>query len=139
MGSKSVFLEKHLLDETFGNTAKPSRANLFFALFTVSPSESSDVGTEVSGGSYARVSVTNNSTNFPAATQSGTNPAQKQNATAITFPTATADWGTIVAFGIYDASTSGNLLYWGAVTPSQAIPNGSTFVIAINSLTVTET
>ncbi len=135
---KSIYLEKQFLDETFGNTAKPSRANLFIALFTVSPTASSDSGTEVSGGSYARKSVTNNATNFPAATHSGSIPATKANGTSISFVAATGSWGTILAFGIYDASTAGNLLYWGAVTPVQIISSGGTFTIGVGQMVFTE-
>jgi hypothetical protein len=106
-GSKSDFLELELLDHVLGNAAYTAPGTIHVALFTAAPTDAGG-GTEVTGGSYARVAVTNNATNFPAA--SG---GLKQNGTAITFPQATADWGTIVAFGLFDASTSGNLLYWG--------------------------
>ncbi len=43
---------------------------------------------------------------------SGSAPSQIQNSAAVTFPTATANWGTVIAFGLYDAVTSGNLLDW---------------------------
>lgn len=106
-GSKSDFLELELLDHVLGNAAYAAPANIHVGLFTVAPTDAGG-GTEVTGGSYARVSVTNNAVNFPAA--SG---GLKQNGTAITFPQATADWGTIVAFGLFDAASAGNLLYWG--------------------------
>lgn len=47
---------------------------------------------------------------FGAAT--GTGPSQITNGSVITFPQATANWGTVIAFGLYDAVTSGNLLAW---------------------------
>jgi len=106
-GSKSDFLENKLLDHVVGNQAYTAPTNIHVALFTVAPTDSGG-GTEVTGGSYARVQVTNNNTNFPNASS-----GLKQNGTAITFAQASADWGTIVAFGLFDASTSGNLLYWG--------------------------
>jgi len=46
----------------------------------------------------------------PAA--SGTAPSTITNGSIITFPQASASWGTVLAFGIYDALTSGNLLIW---------------------------
>lgn len=104
-GSKSNVLELELLDHWLGNSAYTAPANVFFALFTVAPTDAGG-GTEVTGGSYARVSVANNLTNFPSA-----NP--KSNAGAITWPTATAGWGDIVAVGVFDALTVGNLLDWG--------------------------
>src|SRR5262245_23710085 len=106
-GSKSDFLENKLLDHVVGNQAYTAPTNIHVALFTVAPTDSGG-GTEVTGGSYARVQVTNNNTNFPNASS-----GLKQNGTAITFAQASADWGIVVAFGLFDASTSGNLLYWG--------------------------
>lgn len=110
-GSKSDFLELELLDHVLGNAAYTAPSNIHVALFTVAPTDSGG-GTECSAGNYARVSVTNNATNFPAA--SG---GLKQNGTAINFVQANADWAPpaspVVAFGLFDASTSGNLLYWG--------------------------
>lgn len=104
-GSKSNFLELSLVDHVLGSIDYTPPTNIHVALFTVAPADGGG-GTEVTGGSYARVSVANNTTNFPSA-----NP--KLNGTVITFPKATADWGTIVAFGLFDAGSGGNLLYWG--------------------------
>jgi hypothetical protein len=131
-GSKSDFLENKLLDHVLGNTAYTAPATVYIALYTVAPTDSGG-GTEVSGGSYARASVTNNSTNWPAA--SG---GSKSNGTDITFPTATADWGTVVAFGIFDQLTSGNLLYWATLTTSKSILNGDTAKFSAGSITITE-
>ncbi len=100
------------------------------ALFTVAPSDTGG-GTEVTGGAYARVTVTNNATNWPAATGA---TAAKSNGTVITFPTATAAWGTVVAFGIFDAATVGNLLWWGDLTTVKAVASGDTASFAIGSL-----
>lgn len=113
MSGFSDYLEKKVLDLLFGSTAYSVPATLYFGLFTTTPNDDGTGGTEVSGGSYARVSMTNNSTNFPNA--SGGNPSTKANGVAITFPTATADWGTVVGMGVFDASTSGNLLAWNSL------------------------
>jgi hypothetical protein len=40
----------------------------------------------------------------------------------ITFPQATANWGTVTSFGLYDASTSGNLLAWDYIGNFKWIP-----------------
>ncbi len=103
------------------------------ALFTVAPSDTGG-GTEVTGGGYLRVTVTNNTTNWPAATGA---TAAKSNGTVITFPTASASWGTVVAFGIIDAASAGNLLWWGDLTTSKAIANGDTASFAVSSLSFT--
>lgn len=98
-------------------------------LLTVAPTESTG-GTEVTGGSYARVS---GSSKFGA--PSAADPSTCANNAAITFPTATADWGNVVAFGLYTASSSGTLLAWGTVT--KTIQNGDTAAFAIGTLVVT--
>lgn len=120
MGSFSNFLELEILDHVFGAASYSAPATLYFALFTATPSDAGG-GTEATGGSYARVAVTNNATNFPAASGGA-----KSNGTAITFPTASAAWGTVVAMGVFDASSGGNLLAWAALTTSKTISGGDT-------------
>lgn len=134
-GSKADYLEAALLNEVLGGTNYAPAANTYTALYTVAPTDAGG-GTEVTGGSYARVAKTNDGTNWPAAT--GTSPTTKQNGTAHTFPTASASWGTVVAFAILDNSTGGNFLYWGDLTTSKSIDNGDTAEFAINAITITE-
>src|SRR5205085_11421592 len=114
-----------LLDHVFGGGAATSSAytapaTLYVAVYTASPSDSGG-GTELTIGTagYARVAVTNNVANW--ANASGAT-ATKVNANIITFPQATADWGTIVAFAVMDASTAGNFLWWGAVNALNTPP-----------------
>lgn len=128
MGSKSDYLEDKLLNHTLRNVAFTAPATVYAALFTVTPSDTGG-GTEVTGGSYARTAIT-----FGAPSPSGT----MSNSADVTFPTATADWGTVVAFGIFDASSAGNLLYWGAVTPNRVVSNGVTAKFSAAALVVTE-
>jgi hypothetical protein len=110
-GSKSDFLELELLDHVLGNAAYTAPATIHVGLFTVAPTDTGG-GTECSAGNYARKAVTNNATNFPAASS-----GLKQNGVPIDFVQANADWAPVitpvVAFGLFDAATSGNLLYWG--------------------------
>lgn len=122
MGSYGNYLEAKVLDAVFGQTALPAIGTVYVALYTATPTDANASGTEVTGGGYARVAVTNNVTNWPAA--SGTAPTRKANGTAITFPAPTANWGTITSFAIYDASTAGNELAWGALTTNKTVNNG---------------
>lgn len=122
MGSFGDYLEAELLDHVFGAAAYTAPATVHVALYTATPGDANASGTEVTGGSYARVAVTNNGTNWPAA--SGTSPTSKSNGTAITFPAPTADWGVVVAFAIYDAASGGNELAWGALAVNKTINNG---------------
>jgi len=134
--SKSNYAETKTLDAWFGNTAIPSNATLYFALFTVAPGETGG-GTEYTGNAYARASLANNTTNFPAAAAGA--PSSKSNATAITFPTVTtADWTGIVAWAVFDASSGGNMLYYGTFGSTQAVSVGQTASWAASGLTFTE-
>lgn len=129
MAGISDYLENKLIDFLFRAQSYSPPATLYFALLTAAPSDSGG-GTEVSGGAYARVGVTAALANF-AGTQSagstsassGTGGATSNNG-AITFPSPTANWGTCSHLGIYDASTSGNLLAWVALTTSKTVNNG---------------
>jgi hypothetical protein len=133
MGGKSDYLENAILDHILGGGDYTRPATVYIALFTTAPVDAGTGGTEVSGNNYSRASVTNNNTNWPAASS-----GSKSNGTTITFPTASGSWGTIVAFGIYDASTSGNLLYYGSLSTAQVIANGNTLSFSAGNLTITE-
>lgn len=133
MAAFTNYLENKLIDHVFQNTAFTSPTTLYIALFTaVSDGEAGTV-TEVTGGSYARVAVTANASNWADATG---NNGTTSNVGAVTFPAATADWGTVTHFGIYDASSAGNLLVYAALTASRTITNGSTPSFAAGALTV---
>jgi hypothetical protein len=133
MAGKSDFLENAVLNKVFNATAFPASSPVFVALFTAAPTDAGG-GTEVSGNAYARVSVTANSTNFLTSTAGTTN-----NLIAITFPQATpSGWGVVTHFGIFDASTAGNLLYWAALTASKTIDPLDTVSFAIGALVITE-
>lgn len=94
--------EDEILASVFGG-------DVDIALYTVSPTDSTP-GTEVTGGDYARVTVPNTAWSTPAGSGSVNNENE-----SITFPTPTASWGTIVAFGIF---SGGTLKLYGAVSPS---------------------
>lgn len=125
MSGWSDYEENRILDFVLGNGTP---ATLYPALFTAAPSDAGG-GTEVSGGSYARVAVTNNATNFPAATGGA-----KTNGADFTFPTATASWGTVTHVGLFDASSGGNLKAWAALAAPQAVASGATPVFATGDL-----
>jgi hypothetical protein len=135
MGSMSDYLEQKVLDHVLGKTTFTGPTTLYLSLFTVAPSDAGG-GTEVTGGSYDRCDITNNTTNFPNAT--GTSPTTKASGVSFAFAAATADWGTIVAWGLHDANTAGNLLWWGSVTPNKTVLNGDTASFASGALTITQ-
>ena len=122
----SNFLENALINATLRNTTYTSVATVYVSLWTSDPTDAGS-GTEVSGGSYARTSVT-----FAAPSNGVTT-----NNADVTFPTATASWGTVGWIGINDALTSGNLLYHTALDTAKAIDSGDIFKIASGNLSVT--
>jgi hypothetical protein len=132
----SDYLEQKLLDLVFNQQALTPPAT-YVALFTTAPADDGTGGVEVSGGAYARQQVFesgNASTpRWNAAVADGAG-FLVDNEHDINYPQATADWGTVVAFGIYDAVTGGNLLFHGALTANQTVNNGSIFKFAAGDL-----
>jgi hypothetical protein len=124
MSSFSDFLESALLNHVFRNTAYTQPATIFMALYTAAPTDAGG-GTQVSGGGYARQSVT-----FGA--PSG---GQIANTGAVAFTASGANFGTVVAVGFFDASTAGNLLAWDAIT-SAVVNDGDTLNFASSQITI---
>lgn len=133
MSALSDYLEQSILDNIFRGQAIATlhATNNYYALFTVAPTDSGG-GTEASGTGYARAALARNvTTNFDAPASGAT-----QNAAAIDFGTAGGSWGTVLAVGVFDALTVGNLLLHGAISPSKAIGNGDPVSYAIGALDV---
>ena len=126
MAEMSNYLENALINATLRNTSYTSPATVYLGLYTSDPTDA-NTGTEVSGGSYARVAVTMGAPSDGVST----------NSAAIEFPQASGSWGTVGWIGILDASTSGNLLYHTALDTSKTISSGDIFKIAIGGLSVT--
>ena len=132
---KSNYLENELINHVFRTATFSKPSALYVALYTVTPSDAGG-GTECSGGGYARVSVPPLNANWDAT--SGSN-GKTANTAAVTFPTPSGSWGSIVAFAILDASSSGNFLYWGPLTNPKSVNNGDPAPkFNIGQLTVTE-
>lgn len=120
MSAMSDYLEGQLRAHLFRTASFTKPTTLAVGLFTAAPSDAGG-GTEVTGGSYARVSANPLDANWTAASSTD---GVTTNANAITFAAPTANWGTVTHFGIYDATSAGNLLVWGALTASRVISNG---------------
>ena len=122
----SNYLENALVNGTIRGTTYTAPTTVYVALYTTDPTDA-DSGSEVSGGSYARQAVTFGAPSNGVSTNSG----------AVTFPTATASWGTITHVGVRDASSAGNLLYYAPLTVSKTIASGDIFTISTGNLSVT--
>lgn len=125
-GAFSDYLEAALLNATLRNLAYTSPVTVYLALFTVAPTDAGG-GTEVSGGGYARQAIAFNAPSGGTCT----------NSADVNFPQATADWGSIVAFGIFDAATLGNLLYYGNFNVAKTVLTGDYFAVPAGQLSIT--
>lgn len=131
MTALTNFAENKIIDG-FLRGAAYTPTNVYVGLLTAAPSDSA-AGTEVSGGAYARVTVACNTTNWAGTQSAGSTAASSgtggttSNNVVITFPAPSgANWGLCTHFGIYDASTSGNLLVYAALTVSKTVNDGDT-------------
>ena len=135
-GSFSDYLELKILDWLLGGVAFTPPATYYAALYTVAPSDSGG-GTEVSTGvwtNYARVAITKDQTNFPAAAAGGI-----ANGALIDFGTAaiTGTAPVVAAIALLDASSAGNLIVWADLTASKTINNDDPVTVPIGSLAIT--
>jgi hypothetical protein len=126
MAAMSNYLELKMLDHFLGTASTSAPSNVFLSLWTSDPTDAGS-GNELSGSGYARQDI-----NFAAASGG----AAASNAT-VTFPTATGSWGTITHVAVHDASTSGNMLFHGALSASKAIGSGDVFQVASGDITIT--
>tara|TARA_R110000822_G_scaffold308123_1_gene435784 strand:+ start:116 stop:508 length:393 start_codon:yes stop_codon:yes gene_type:complete len=128
MAALSDYAEKLLLDwsMTTGSATRPT--SWYVALYTVAPSDSGG-GTEVSGSGYAREAVTFTAAATPGGTTS--------NSGAVSYTASGGSFGTVVAIGIFDAVTAGNLLWHGTMTASKTVDDGDTLEFSIGNIDLT--
>lgn len=121
-------LKNALLNHFLGGPDYTRPTTLYAALSTTTITGAGSL-TEPSGGAYARVAVTNNVTNFPAAASGAKSCTQ-----AIQFPTATANWGNVIGVAFFDAPTAGNLIAYVNRGATVTINSGNTAIIPANTL-----
>lgn len=136
------YAENQIIDTVFRAQATSLGANIFIGLSTVACSDSS-VGTEVTGGSYARVSVARSLANWAGTQSAGSTTAssgtggQTSNNTVITFPTPSANWGLVVSAFASDAASGNNIIFCTNLTLSKTINSGDAVTFPAGSLTFT--
>jgi len=127
--SATNYLENEVLDHVLGKGTRDfsSPTTLAIGLFTaVADGEASSV-TEVSGNGYARTAVTFNTASGGSATNNGD----------VTFNAASGgSFGTITHIGVFDATSSGNLLFYGALSASKTVDDGDIFQISDTNLSI---
>lgn len=124
MAELSNYLENKLLDHVLRNESYTSPTTVYVGLYTSDPGDG-NTGTEVTGGSYARQILNVTTATGGIVTSSAD----------VTFPQATAQWGTISHIGLLDALSSGNLLMHTPLTTSRVVEVGDVLKIATGSLT----
>ena len=132
MSAMSTYLENALVNHVLRNTAYTSPGTTVYVglikYYDAAVVEAGTLTQEASGGSYARVQVTA----WDAASNGAT-----QNTGAITFPTATGDWGGISGVIISDHASAGNVLLHGSLTSARDVKNGDVFKFNAGDLDIT--
>jgi hypothetical protein len=126
--AKTTYLSNALLNAVLRNVAFTSPTTVYAGLHTAQANPEAGTVTEVAGGSYARQAV-------PFAAPSGGICANNAD---VVFPIASANWGTIMGGGIYDAVTAGNLLYYGTLTVAKTINTSDQFKFLTGALSAQE-
>lgn len=132
MSAASNYLENKVLDHVLTSTGYTAPTTRYLALFNNTSGNAAtnlEAGTltdEVAGTSYARQAVAFSAASGGSSATSGT----------VTFPAAGSSWGSVTHVAVMDALTSGNVLFWGAVTTPKTIDSGDTFQVSTGNLTV---
>lgn len=127
--SLTDYAENKIVDALMRGQSLGAPATWYVGLLTSACSDSS-AGTEVSGGSYARVAVTAGLTQWAGTQSAGSTSAssgtggQTSNNAAITFPAPTANWGSVTHFALYDAASGGNQWVCQSLTTGKTVNNG---------------
>lgn len=141
----SNYLQNKFVDWFFRAQTFTAPTSIYIALATTTGTAAA-CGTEVTGGSYGRVQVTGALAAWAGTQSAGSTTAssgtsgQTSNNASITFPSPTANWGTVTSFCAFDASSGGNLLFFAALTVSKTINNGDaapSFAAAALTYTIT--
>jgi len=125
---KTTYLDNNFLNVALRNVPFVPPATVYVALYTVTPTVGGG-GTEVVGGGYGRQTVT---FSVPAS-------GQCSNTADILFPVASANWGTVVAFALLDASSGGNMLYFGSLSSPRLVLTSDQVRFPASQLVVQET
>ena len=122
----SDYLELKFLEHFTGTSSTSSPSAVYLGLSTASLQDDNS-GTELTGNNYSRKAIT-----FASASSGSI----ASNA-AVEFDAATGSWGSVSHFGIFDAASSGNLLFHGAFSAAKTIASGDVLKVASGSLTIT--
>lgn len=132
MTAISDYLEDALIEHIFGNTNYTRPATIYLALFTVAPTDAGG-GTEVVGNNYARLGLDTGA----SSAWTRTNNVASNTANAEFAQASGGNWGDILAVGLFDASSGGNLLFHGPLAATKTVNDGDIFRFNAGDLTIT--
>jgi hypothetical protein len=127
----STLYDNKIADLLFGAQALVAPVTLYIGLSTTTPAKNGTGVTEPVGGAYARIAVTNNLANWPAAVAGA-----KSNGAVFQFPQPSATWGTVTYVVIYDAAVAGNLVAYAILAAAKTLVSGANVYLPIASLTL---
>jgi hypothetical protein len=136
LSAASNFLENKLLDHTlrYGSAPYTGASTLYLALFN---NTSGNAATNLEAGTLTdEVTTSSSAYSRKAVTFAAASSGSSASSATVTFDTATASWGSITHIAVMDASTSGNVLFYGAVTTAKTIDTGDTFQVSSGNLTI---
>jgi hypothetical protein len=142
MSQMTNYLENKLVDHLFRGQTLTAPSSLHVSLHTANPGETGASELPATGG-YARAAVTSSLANWAGTQSAGSTAAssgtggQTSNNDVISFPTPSADWGTVTHFAVWDAASDGNPLLYGALSIAKTINEGDSISFAAGALTVT--
>lgn len=123
--------EQDILELWFQGAALPNDPT-HIGLFTTTPADDATGGVEVSGGSYARQPFANTATEWGSSAAGA--PSTIESLLAVTFPQASANWGTVASWGYFTALTAGSLLFFAVLDTAKAVNSGDTAEFAAGGL-----
>jgi hypothetical protein len=136
MSAASNYLENKLLDHTLRYSSAPytGASTLYLALFN---NTSGNAATNLEAGTLTdEVTTSSSAYSRKAVTFAAASSGSSASSATVTFDTATASWGSITHIAVMDAETSGNVLFYGAVTTAKTIDTGDTFQVSSGNLTI---
>ena len=126
--SASDNFENKILDAGFGAGTLTKPANVYVALYSTAPTDST-AGTELTGNGYARQVVSFGTASAGQIGSSGN----------VTFTSnVSSTWSTAVAVALVDAASSGNIMVYSTLSPSRTLQDGDTLTFITDNIKVTQ-
>ena len=130
MSGFSTYAAQNVINLMLRGQAYAAPGNHYLALFSSDPTDDNVTSNEVAGAWYARQST--GSWSAPIGTGNASS-----NSTQIQFSAVTGAAVTVSYWAIYDASTSGNMLFSGALSSSKTLNIGDVLVCGASQLVIT--